>query len=81
MTKELDNILEKFPTQRQRIMELYRASSNFRSLCEDYWISTQELSVHRKKLKSDVRLTKEYGTICLLLEKEVKDYIDKPFND
>lgn len=77
MTKELDRILEKFPTHREKIIELYNSNPNFRSLCDDYWISVQALRVHRKNLKSDLILTEEYDNICNLLEKEVRDYLQE----
>jgi len=77
MTKELDRLLEKFPLHRAKILELYGSNSNFRSLCEDFWISAQALNKHRASLKSALVLTEEYDTICSLLEKEVMNYLQE----
>jgi hypothetical protein len=79
MTKELDHMIERFPTHRGKIMELYKSSYNFRSLCEDYWISGEVLLNRRKTMTSESMQVKEYESICLLLEKEVMDYLaEKP---
>lgn len=75
ITKELDNMLEKFPIHRARIIELYQVSANFRMLCEDYWISIQALTTYRKNLQPDSMLAKEYVSICSELEKEVMGYL------
>ena len=79
MTKELDHMIQRFPTHRGKIVELYKLNYNFRSLCEDYWISVQVLINRRKNSTPESFQVKEYESICLLLEKDVMGYItEKP---
>lgn len=76
LTKELDKMIEKFPMHRVRIIQLYCSNEDFKSLCDDYWISVQSLFMYRKNLTSDLKLTKEYDAICALLEEEVLNYLN-----
>ena len=75
MNKELNNMLERFPDQRKRIIELYNKNEDFRALCEDYWQSKKALLNSRGNQIEDALLENEYSGLCLELEKEALRFI------
>jgi hypothetical protein len=74
-TQELQAMINKFPSYKAKIIQLYLNDLNFKSLCEDLWLSTNILITHKKNVESDLILENEYDSICSLLEKEVIDYL------
>jgi hypothetical protein len=72
---ELQAMINKFPTYEAKIIQLYLNDLNFKSLCEDFWLSTNLLTRYKKNVESDLMLENEYHSICSLLEKEVMDYL------
>jgi len=75
MNKELDNIMERFPDQRRRIIDLFNNNEDFRTLCEDYWQSKQALLNSMSNKIEDTLLENEYSVLCLELEKEALRFI------
>jgi hypothetical protein len=75
MTKDLHNMLERFPDQRKKIIDLYSKNEDFRTLCEDYWQSKKALVKSRDKKISDALLENEYSGLCLELEMEALRFI------
>lgn len=75
VTEELQPIILKFPNFKTKIIQLYNNDANFRSLCEDYWLSSTLLQKYKGKVESDVLLETEYGSMCAILEKEMTDYL------
>jgi hypothetical protein len=74
-TQELQAMINKFPAYKAKIIQLYLNDLNFKSLCEDLWLSTNLLLTHKKNVESDLILENEFNSICSLLEKEVIDYL------
>jgi hypothetical protein len=71
MRKEIDNILEKFPEYRNRIITLYDDDDDFKTLCEDYLVSMQGIEECKLNFIKDKGLESEFLEICLELEKEI----------
>lgn len=77
LPQELQVILLKFPGSGAKIIQLYNHDSNFKSLCEDYWLSTTLLARQRGSIGADIAMENEYKSIRALLETEVEAYLDK----
>jgi hypothetical protein len=71
LRKELDHIIERFPESKDVIITLYYADEDFRSLCDDYWLSSQSLLKLQNKILTDKESEVEYREICLDLEKKI----------
>ncbi len=77
LPQELQTVILKYPYAKAKIIQLYHNDSNFKSLCEDYWLSTTLHMKYKESLDPDVVLQNEYDSICLLLEKEMTEYLTK----
>jgi hypothetical protein len=77
VTQELQPIILKFPDFKTKIIQLYNNDSNFKSLCDDYWLSSTLLQKYRRNVESYSILEDEYSGICAILVKELNDYIIK----
>ncbi|MBZ5857620.1 hypothetical protein [Flavihumibacter profundi] len=77
MEKELDNILERFPQYREKIILLYNNNEDFKSLSDDYLQCKNTLSKLRQHLiVADTRMENEYKALCLDLEQEILQYLN-----
>lgn len=77
LPQELQIVILKYPDAKAKIIQLYHNDSNFKSLCEDYWLSTTLHTRYKESSDPDVVLENEYDSICLLLEREVSEYLTK----
>lgn len=77
VTQELQPIILKFPNLKTKIIQLYNNDSNFKSLCDDYWLSSTLLQRCKMSVDSNLILENEYGSMCAILEKEMTDYLKK----
>jgi hypothetical protein len=77
LPQELQIIIVKYPDAKAKIVQLYYNDSNFKSLCEDYWLSTALHTRYKERMHTDIVLENEYDSICLLLEKEMAEYLTK----
>ena len=71
MRKVLDYILEKFPDQRPKIIDLYNNDDDFRSLCGDYLTTTETLEECRLNGIKDKKFENEFLRVHVELEKEI----------
>ncbi len=71
MRKVLDYILEKFPDQRPKIIDLYNNDDDFRSLCGDYVTTTETLEECRQNGIKDKKFENEFLQVHVELEKEI----------
>lgn len=70
-------LLENFPEHREKFIELFRSNDDFKSLCMDYWqCKTAMLKFHETVL-DDVRTENEYIRLCMDLEQEAIDFLDR----
>ena len=70
MEKELDNILGHFPEYRAKIISLFSASEDFKTLCADYLQCKIALEKSRDIIKNDVQVENEYEQLCIELEQD-----------
>jgi hypothetical protein len=74
---KLQDMIQRFPDFRVRIIQLYENDENFKSLCEDYWLCTTLLEKQRNRIEADVELATEYEAICITLENDINQYLKK----
>jgi hypothetical protein len=76
--KNLHYIIARFPEYRQVIVEMYRESNTFRSLCDDYSECMRILD-HLNTSKGLIKnqQDKEYLELAGELEQEILTYINK----
>jgi hypothetical protein len=77
LPQELQLVILKYPDAKAKIIQLYHSDSNFKSLCEDYWLSTTLHTRYKESKDMDIVLENEYDSICVLLEKEMTEYLTK----
>ena len=77
VVQELQPIILKFPDFKTKIVQLYYNDSNFRSLCDDYWLSSSLLQKYRRDVATGLVLEDEYDAICAILEEEMTVYLRK----
>jgi len=77
MEKELDNILQRFPQYRKKIIALYSSNEDFKALSIDYLQCKNTLSRFKQQLiVADVRMENEYKALCLDLEQEILHFLN-----
>jgi len=74
---KLQDMIQRFPDFRVRIIQLYENDENFKSLCEDYWLCITLLEKQRNRIEADVELATEYEAICITLENDINQYLKK----
>jgi len=72
---ELQEITRKFPSQAQRVAELYHANEDFRILCHDYLVCLKNLKKYKKKSGETQLTLNEYTNISNELENELSHFI------
>ena len=71
MKKVLEYILNKFPDQRPKIIDLYNNDEDFRTLCEDYLTTVETLEKCRLNGIKDKKFENEFLQVYVELEKEI----------
>ena len=70
-------VQEKFPLQSIGIEELYHHNTDFRSLCEDYFLCINALDQYQKESGDDQNTLKEYDDLRKELETELENFINE----
>jgi hypothetical protein len=70
------SVLEKFPDDWHIIVELCRASEDFRELCDHYKECATVLADLRDSSEPDARRIKEYEDLTRELEQEIRKTVD-----
>ncbi|MEJ2111928.1 MAG: hypothetical protein P8Z37_18860 [Acidobacteriota bacterium] len=72
----LSLIIQRFPSERDRLRRLYLSNTSFQSLCDDYQKCTEALE-HWSGSNNEKALerTREYGELKQSLEREVEEHI------
>jgi DNA repair ATPase RecN len=74
---DLQEIINKFPNQAQRIEELYRGNEDFRTLCHDYVICLKHLKKYKKKSGETQVALNEYTIIYNDLQSELSQFLSR----
>ena len=77
MKKGLTCILERFPAAREKIIEFYDRSEDFRNLCDDYQYIRDALAKCDEQMQKDVSMEAEYSKLFAELEEEVLRVLEK----
>jgi hypothetical protein len=72
---ELLYITDKFPGQSGKIAELYKNDSDFRALCEDYFLCIKILRQYQNEFGEKQNVIKEYEDTSKDLERELQDFL------
>ena len=75
LNSRLSVIKKQFPSQTDRIEELYVADEDFRTLCSDYYLCMQQLQQFMKHISETKHTIEEYDNMRKELEKELADFI------
>lgn len=73
--QDLKLLIDRFPDQKVKIIQLYLNDSNFKSLCEDFCLCLTQLEKQKNILESDLVIKKEYDFMYSLLEGELNEYL------
>lgn len=68
--KELDHMMQRFPTYRGLIQSLYAGNDDFKAVCDDYWQCSSNIEKIRSEQAYDNRLLSRYHLLQLELESE-----------
>ena len=75
---ELRLIIEMFPKQKEKISDLYKQDSDFRSLCADYYLCKKTLLDLQKQFSEKENNIEEYEYVRIDLEQELYRSIYNP---
>lgn len=70
MNKSVTFLLSRFPTYRSRIIDEYSKNEEFKSLCDDLFISATALEERQRQLSIETQSELEYRRLFLDLESE-----------
>jgi len=76
MQAELNCMIEKFPGLKPKILSLFERSSEFQTLCYDYFLCVKSLDQWESNIKKSEEFVYEYKIIQKDLESELLRYID-----
>jgi|GEM_PF-2198687 len=77
MTKELIFMIENFPSQRTKIIELYNRDPDFKQLCNDYCLSVKMLEAFKKTEPDIKKVKRDYELVSKELESELERFLNK----
>lgn len=75
MSEDLQFMIRKFPSYRDRILQAYRENDEFKTLCEDFYSSALLLEAKKKAIINDRKTEVEYYKLFLDLESDVMGYL------
>lgn len=68
---------EKFANCQESIKILYLVDDNFKSICDDYSISKENVEIFKQKTEEDFRCRMEYENLSTELEEEILRYVEE----
>ena len=73
----LQPVLKRFPQERATLLRLFRESSSFQSLCDDYWDCLTALRHWEQSASGEApALAKAYVELLRELEEEVRQFLE-----
>jgi hypothetical protein len=77
MTKELIFMIEHFPSQGVKIIELYNRDPDFRQICNDYCLSINVLEAFKKTEPDIKKIKQDYEMVSKDLENELDRFLKR----
>ena len=75
MGDDLKFILERFSSQRDLILDAYKANEEFKGLCQDFYTSAQQLDSLKIRIAKDRKSEIEYRKLFIDLENEILNFL------
>ncbi|HEY3405610.1 MAG TPA: hypothetical protein VGK59_19640 [Ohtaekwangia sp.] len=73
--KEIRFMISRFPAFKDKILNAYGNSDEFKGLCEDFYSSSRTLEDYKEKVMKDIKNELEYRKLFLDLENEILKYL------
>lgn len=78
MTQDMEFMMNRFPTYRDKIFQAYQTNAGFKALCEDFYASSLILQDWKNKATRNNRNELEYQRLFQDLESEIVNYLNEP---
>lgn len=75
MDEEIKFMVSRYPAFRDKIIDAYKDSDEFRGLCDDFYSSSKILAGYREKVMKDINSELEYRKLFLDLESEILKFL------
>ena len=75
MTQDIQFMMNRFPTYKDKILDAYQSNEEFKSLCEDFYSSAIILRNCKSQVIKDKKTENEYQKLFLDLEGEVLNFL------
>jgi hypothetical protein len=79
MTSDMLFMMNRFPAYMDKILNAYQNDTDFRGLCEDYYLSSLILNYFKKGSKNgrSTKSERDYKQLCDDLELEILRYLNQ----
>ena len=75
MDEEIKFMISRYPAFKDKIIDAYKESDEFKGLCDDFYSSSRILEGYREKVMKDINNELEYRKLFLDLEGEILKFL------
>ena len=75
MDEEIKFMISRYPAFKDKIIDAYKESDEFKGLCDDFYSSSRILEGYREKVMKDINNELEYRKLFLDLESEILKFL------
>lgn len=75
MDEEIKFMISRYPAFKDKILDAYKDSDEFKGLCDDFYSSSKILDGYREKVMKDINNELEYRKLFLELESEILKFL------
>lgn len=75
MDEEIKFMISRYPAFKDKILDAYKDSDEFKGLCDDFYSSSKILEGYREKVMKDINNELEYRKLFLDLESEILKFL------
>jgi hypothetical protein len=75
MDEEIKFMISRYPAFKDKIIDAYKESDEFKGLCDDFYSSSRILEGYREKVLKDINNELEYRKLFLDLEGEILKFL------
>jgi hypothetical protein len=75
MDEEIKFMISRYPAFKDKIIDAYKASDEFKGLCDDFYSSSKILEGYREKVMKDINNELEYRKLFIDLESEILKFL------